>query len=109
MEDHLASLSRHVDIQTPAGVLRVQPVTPHIFRIRVQPGDKEPSLIRYGILRSQWPDVPFTTERADGITHIVTSEAQVAVNENDGTIVLLDSAGSSLVRQTTPPESGVGS
>ena len=42
-----------------AGVVRVQVLAPHTFRVRMRPDDVfvEPALVRYGVLCSEGPDV----------------------------------------------------
>lgn len=100
----------YVDVQIPAGTLRVQPVTPHMFRVRVRPDGifRESALIRYGILRSDWPEIDFVTRQADGAVEIATSEARLVVSESDGTLALSDSTGKELLRQAVPSEAEPG-
>lgn len=101
---------RHVDIHLARGTLRVQPIAPHTFRIRLRPDDnwREPALTRYGILRSNWPKTQFSVEDGDAKTVIRTAEAELSVSKSDGRIELKDAKGGLLLRETAPPVSGPG-
>lgn len=105
MEERLTGSSSYVDVQIPVGVLRVEPLTPYVFRIRVHKDNNfsEPALIRYGVLRSEWPEVTYTLEREAGTTVVATSEARLVIGESDGTVALSDGNGKKVLRQAAPP------
>ena len=100
----------HVDVRLPAGVLRVQPVASHTFRVRMRPDDRfqEPALVRYGIVRRDWPSVDFAVQEADDALCIETCEATFSIDKDDGRATLFDSEGSLLLREVAPPRSAPG-
>ena len=97
---------RHADIPLGAGnILRIQPVTEHIFRIRVG-GDTtfpEPALIRYDIVRRNWPDVAFDVEAAEESVVVSTAQASVVIAKADGRLAFRDAGGQALLQETSPP------
>ena len=100
-----------VEIELGSGsILRVQVLAPHTFRIRLRPDRsfKEPALVRYGILRSDWPAVAFdTAENAEMFT-VRTASASLDIQKADGRLTLTDSKGTVLTREAAAPWSGPG-
>ena len=94
-----------VDIALEQGALRVQPLAPHTFRIRLTHDGHfgEPSLIRYGILRRDWPEVEYTTEESEQTVIIATTQTRLTISRPDGQLILQDAGGHELLRQTAPP------
>jgi alpha-glucosidase (family GH31 glycosyl hydrolase) len=90
---------------TNGNILRVEAINDAIFRVRLSAtGDfPEPGLVRYGIVRSDWPEVTLEVEEAAGETLIQTAEATLAVNRRDGRVRLLSADGDVLVEQCRPP------
>jgi len=98
-------------ILTDEGILRVEPVTAHIFRIRLRPDDKfqEPSLIRYGIVRHDWDAVKFSIENGDTSLTIHTEGASLSISKQDGRLLLCNSQGHPLLKEASGPSSSVDS
>lgn len=89
------------------GVLRVEPVAPATFRVRLRPDGEfsEPPLVRYGIVRGEWPPVAFTTtEEGEGVW-IRTAAAALFINKQDGQMTLYDAEGTELTRTAAAPQS----
>jgi len=87
------------------GILRVQVLTPQTFRIRLRQDDRfpEPSMIRYGILRSDWPEVDVTIGESETTVTFQTAAASLAVDKADGQATLRDAEGQVLTQDMTPP------
>jgi len=99
---------RYVDvILAEGGVLRIEPLTPHTFRIRLRPDDqfREPSLIRYGILNNDWEPVDFSAEDADGKIIIRTDAASLSISKADGRLALCNLDGQVILQEAEPPRS----
>lgn len=96
---------RSIDIELDSGaVLRVQPVAPHTFRIRLS-SDRdfgEPPLVRYGIVRQEWPAVPFEVEETATHTTIAADQAALIVDRSDGLLTFRGPDGRDLLRATEP-------
>ena len=88
-------------------VVRVEAVTPHVFRVRLRPDPHfpEPGLVRYGIVRTAWPEVPVTVSEGDSATTFDTGQARLVLSKDTGCVRLLDAAGGVLVAQSDPPRS----
>lgn len=86
-------------------ILRVEAITPAIFRVRLSASGefREPGLVRYGIVRSDWPEVAATVEEAGAEVLLRTADATLAVSRADGCVRLLDGDGAALVEQSQPP------
>ena len=54
--------------------VRVEAITPHVFRVRLRPAPPfpEPGLVRYGIVRTEWPEVPVTVADGDATMTFAT-------------------------------------
>jgi alpha-glucosidase len=88
------------------GYVRVEAVAPMIFRVRATATCfTEPGLIRYGIVRSQWPPIDCETDRQSGQTTVRTTAAAVSVDHQDGRICL-HRASQQLLQQVEPPVFG---
>ncbi|MCE5239085.1 DUF5110 domain-containing protein [bacterium] len=87
--------------------LRVQPLTPNAFRIRLSRdgGFPEPGLVRYGIVQGEG-DVAHEIAEDGGAVSVATDEASLLVSRRDGAVSLLDAQGNLLVRQSPSPEVG---
>jgi hypothetical protein len=71
--------SRALDIALDSGaMLRVLPVSAHVFRVRLRPDGQfpEPGLVRYGVIRADTPDVPVT----------VTDPARLVISARRGAL-----------------------
>ena len=96
------------DIQTQSGTtIRVDVVTDSIFRIRVAAdGDiHEGALNRYGVLRTDWPEVPCTVFEGTGTVQFDTGAACLAIQLDDGRMTLADRAGKTLLAEVAAPVS----
>lgn len=93
---------------TCGGVCRVEPVAPHTFRVRLRPDDTftEPALVRYGVLRREWPPVEYTVEETDEVIRLGTAEATLTVARVDGRMTLQRRDGEALTANTSAPWSG---
>ena len=90
------------------GVMRIQAITPGVFRIRLG-GDgsfAEPGLIRYGIVRNDWPALEVEVEQTDGEITLQTEQAALVVSKRDGRVALHDACGQVVVRDAAAPQSG---
>ena len=96
------------------GVMRVQPVAAHTFRIRLRPDDAfaEPALVRYGLVRSEWRAVEFTAGGDEETAIVRTAKAELRVRRADGWLTLGDASGRPVVESAgaprSDPESGFG-
>lgn len=94
------------DIKLATGeILRVEAVLPAVFRIRLGVDDHfaEPGLVRYGIVRSDWPPVPCEVIDSGGQVLVRTGEATLEVERADGRVSLRDASGRLLVAQSRAP------
>ncbi|MDD2710418.1 MAG: glycoside hydrolase family 31 protein [Verrucomicrobiae bacterium] len=100
---------KFLDIALKTGsVLRVEPVTPSVFRIRFRPDGKfrEPGLVRYGIVLKDWPAIDFSVKKTREKIEFRTAEAVLAVSTRDGRMCFQDARGRILLRDATPPGAG---
>jgi len=101
---------KYIDINLKdRGILKLEPVTPYIFRIRLSSDGKfkEPSLIRYGILRNDWDTINFSIDDADESVRLNTEGASILINKSDGRISLYDSDGEMLLKESASPSSSI--
>ena len=101
-------MKKHVDISlSQDAILRIEPITSYIFRVRLRPDDqfREPSLIRYGIVRRDWEPVDFSVQDHDESTVIQTAGASLSISKKDGCAILRDSEGQVLLQETSAPGS----
>ncbi|MDR3708588.1 MAG: glycoside hydrolase family 31 protein [Capsulimonadaceae bacterium] len=101
-------MSQHRVIVRPlsiGGHVKIEIVAPHTFRLRYSPGVNftEPSLIRYGIIRGEWPNTPFELHEAGSELTIVTTDATLAVNLLDGGVTLRNAAHERLTTSAKAP------
>jgi len=92
------------DIRIPAGVLRAQALADGIFRVRLRADGQfpEPALVRYGVLRAEWPAIQVeVSDDADALT-FATASASLRINKADGRLTLRDGAGT-LLTEAAPP------
>ena len=97
------------DLHLPNGaVLRVQPITPSVFRIRLRMDSnfEEPGLVRYGIVRSDWPEVAVAVDEREDVLALKTEEATLTLSRRDGRATLVDAAGKVVLREAEPPQCG---
>ena len=95
-----------VDIQVGTGAtVRVEPVTPHIFRVRMDPaGDfPEPGLVRYGMIRGDWDPVEWSLEEDDARVMLRTAGAALTVDRDQGRVELRSALDQILLRQVEAP------
>ena len=98
--------TRYVDVETAAaGLLRVEPVTEQTFRIRLSPDGlfPEPPLVRYRILRRDWPAFDFSVDKTDDRVSISTAQASLTIDRADGRLILTEADGRQLLRQVEVP------
>jgi alpha-glucosidase (family GH31 glycosyl hydrolase) len=103
--------SRALDIALDSGaMLRVLPVSAHVFRVRLRPDGQfpEPGLVRYGVIRADTPDVPVTVTEPEGAVCIDTGQASLTVSRTDGRMTLRDAAERVLVEDAAPPQAETG-
>ena len=81
-------MTKPVQFQLSSGAtVRLQVVAPHTFRFRMRQDDRfvEPALIRYNILRSDWPPVEFeAVHSAEAVTRYITAFKQVLLCQRRG-------------------------
>jgi len=98
--------SIHHDINLDSGnTVRVTPITPAIFRIQVTSNGTFPeaALVRYGVLRTDWPTVDIKMTETEGATTIATSDATLQISTTDGKMHLQDTNGKTLLEEAAPP------
>ena len=98
-------LAKPIDLPLgTGGVLRIEAVSPAIFRVRLSPeGRFEPSLMeRYGIVRTNWPTPETTVGEEDGVTRIKTSAGTLAVRLAEGRMQLFDAQGKVVCENILP-------
>lgn len=91
------------------GVVRVEVLAPHTFRVRMNASGEfpEPALVRYGILHAGGdPNVAVTVEETPETFNFRTAAAALAVDRTDGRLTLARADGTVLTEQVTPPWSG---
>jgi alpha-glucosidase (family GH31 glycosyl hydrolase) len=94
-----------IDLTLGAGdILRVEPVTAGILRVRVGSDARfEPSLMeRYGIVRTEWPACEASVREEAEVTRIATAGGALEVRRSDGRMRLLDSRGKTLCDGIAP-------
>ena len=99
------AVAKPTDLKLGNGdTLRVEAVSPGIFRVRLSPdGRFEPSLMeRYDIVRTNWPALETTVRDEGGITRISTETGTLAVRVQDGRMQLLDPQGKAICEEILP-------
>ena len=99
-------MSQPIDIPLKTGAaLRVQPIAPHAFRIRLSAsGDfAEPPLVRYGILNSEFSAVECHVSDSARQVVIRTTETTLSVQKKDGRVTLADARGKKILAQAEAP------
>ena len=99
-------ISRQIQIRNGATV-RVDVVADSIFRIRVATdGDiREGALNRYGVLRSDWPEVECAIVEERASVRFDTGAARLAIDLEDGRMTLADGNGETLLAEAAAPVS----
>lgn len=84
---------------------RITALTPHVFRVRLRPDSRfaEPGLVRYGVVRTDWPEVPVSETNDEASTTFDTGQARLTVRLTDGAVTLTDADGAVLVSQPEAP------
>jgi len=98
--------TRHVDVSLQTGaVLRVTPITPYVFRLRLRPDGEfpEPGLVRYGIVRTDWPEVPLAVTEDGDTLRFGTGRTGLTIGRTDGRMVFRDAAGELLLQEAEAP------
>ncbi len=98
--------NRHREIHLESGsVMRVESLSPRIFRIRLKTDASfpEPSLIRYGIIRGEWPETRATVNETAALLTIKTSDCALEITKADGALRLLGIDGATLSSTTQAP------
>ena len=89
-------------------VLRVQAVTPHVYRLRLRSDARfdEPGLVRYGVVRTDLP--PARLDRCDDRDTVAfdTGQARLSVHRETGAAALFDGSGRALLQGVGAPQSG---
>ena len=99
-------MSQPIDIPLKTGAaLRVQPIAPHAFRIRLSAsGDfAEPPLVRYGILNSEFSAVECHVSDSARQVVIRTTETTLSVQKKDGRVTFSDARGKKILAQAEAP------
>lgn len=99
-------MNKHMDVSLKNGsVMRVQAITPFVFRARLRPDNhfQEPGLVRYGIIRNDWPDVECKTSEKNNHFSASTEQASFKVNIDDGNFVFCGKNGRVLIETAAPP------
>jgi len=94
------------DFIVPQGVLRVEVVAPHTFRIRLRPDASfRPAVLhRYGILKHPTHKVDLLESRSDADSHVIrTAAASLSISKTDGRLTLRDAEGKTLLQETAAP------
>ncbi|MCE5217904.1 DUF5110 domain-containing protein [bacterium] len=100
------NLASHVDVSlATGGVLRVQPITPHLLRVRLCPEGRfdEPALVRYGILEHCTDRAAFSVSEEEQAVCVSTDGVQLTVSRADGSFVFSDSSGTVLTQTAQAP------
>jgi len=91
-----------------SGVLRLQVCTPSMIRVRYSPGSSFVDRPEYVVVQTDWPATPWTTRSTGDSVTLATSELNVTVSRNHGTITFSDITGTKLFkddgRTMTPVE-----
>ena len=99
---------KHFDFKLENGsFMRVSALSEEIFRIRIEEDSvfKEPSLVRYGLIKSDWKEfVSEAVESSDSLL-IKTRKARLEVSRSNGSFTLSRVDGSELVKSVAAPYS----
>ena len=89
--------------------MRVENLSEEIFRIRIgsDTAFPEPSLVRYGLIRSTWDESPCKVLDNAETVAFITPKATLEVLRRDGSLKLLRADGSELIGSASAPHSGV--
>ena len=96
----------YIDVDAANGAtLSVEPITAHCFRVRLSRDGSasEPALIRYGILKNDWPAVPHEFVDEEREARIRTTEAEITVSKEDGRLTLKNAQGETLTHEFPRP------
>ena len=101
--------ARHIPVGA-GGVLRIEPITPHVFRIRLRPDDHfvEPALVRYGVLKKEWSDFEVSTAEDASTVTFGTGATALTVSKRDGRMTFCRASGERLIQEAEPPPVGRG-
>ncbi len=96
--------NHEIKLKTGA-VMRIEVLSSRIFRLRMnsQGAFKEPSLIRYGIVRSDWPSVKFKIEEMPTSLVLRTVECALKIDKRNGMFTLRGQDGRMLVSSAQAP------
>jgi alpha-glucosidase len=85
--------------------VRVTAITPHVFRLRQRDDGvfPEPGLVRYGVVETDFADVPLSISEEDGALMLDTGQAVLLINRQDGSVTLRDASGKVLLQNAEPP------
>jgi alpha-glucosidase len=100
--------AKPVDLTLGTGdVLRIEPVTADIIRVRLSADGKfEPSLMeRYGIVRTDWPECRFGSRQRGSAAWVSTEAGTLAIDINDGRMQWVDRQGKTICEQILPQPS----
>ncbi|WP_158606500.1 TIM-barrel domain-containing protein [Paenibacillus ginsengarvi] len=88
------------------GIVRVEPLSGPIFRIRYgfQESFPEATMIRYGIVKNEWPQKDFSREESGGRVIFRTSHAELSISRGDGGIVFRDREGKRILCEAEGPK-----
>lgn len=101
-------MSQTFDIALTTGAtMRVYSINEHTFRIRLRPDHhfEEPPLIRYNILKNEWPETNIKKEEDAQSVTLITEQTRLHINKNNGQVTFQKASGENLLAQSTPPVS----
>lgn len=100
---------RFFETKTANGTFRVTPITPHLFRIQmnVKGEFRDGALLRYGILKNNWPETKASEKKDQDGIRISTEAAQVLIRQ-DGSLAFSDQKNLSLESAAPLTASGNG-
>jgi len=74
-------------------------------RLRSDGKFREPGLVRYGIVKTDWPEVAIEVTQSDSAVVFETGSTRLNVNRADGSITFSDASGKVLIENAAPPHS----
>jgi alpha-glucosidase len=106
-EKNIAFTDSSICIQINTGFLRIDFISPSVFRIRMNNQNTFPEggMVRYGIVNTKYQGHKVKSSTKGDIVELLTDRVKLSVDKRDGKIKLFDNNGNILVQNDQPPKS----
>jgi alpha-glucosidase len=101
-------MTQKFDIGLAKGAsVRVEVIAEHTFRIRLRSDSDftEPPLIRYGILKNEWPETEVQKSEGPQTVTLTTEHCQLEIDKTEGRVTLKTASRETLLTQSAAPVS----